>query len=283
MYQKIHRYKMPILIFCLTILLVASLFYFKLFNYNSKALYKQFSPSQGIPILMYHKVNPDRKTGGLGLRVRPKDFDWQMQYLYKNGYHTVSLEDVIDYWQHKKTLPPNPVVITFDDGYEDNYKYAYPILKKYHFTATIFVVVNSIGKTNFFDVRRHAQPVNRMLNWNEIKELDANGITIGAHTMNHPHLAKIKPYQAEKEIIESKKALEKVLGKPVLVFSYPYGSYNKTVEDFVKKAGFKVAVTTKQGINFSNADPYALRRIRIMGMYSHRKFVYELTKYYKKD
>lgn len=285
MHHRNLNYKIVILVFLLVTvtLLATGFFYLKLSNCDTKTLDKQFSPSDGIPVLMYHKVSPSYKAGGLGLRVRPKDFAWQMQYLYNNRYHTVSLEDVVDYWQHKKSLPSNPVVITFDDGYEDNYKYAYPILKKYHFTATIFVVVNSVGKTNFFDVRRGVQPVNKMLTWAEIKELDANGITIGAHTMNHPHLAKIKPYQAEREIIESKKALEKALGKPVLTFSYPYGSYNKTVEDFVKKAGFKVAVTTKQGINFSNADPYALKRIRIMGRYSHRKFIHELTRYYKKN
>lgn len=265
-----------------TLLLLTGIFIYEKTAGDHKTMYKQFYSTRGIPVLMYHKVNPDRKTGGLGLRVLPKDFDWQMDYLYKHGFHTVSLEDVIDYWHHKKPLPPNPIVITFDDGYQDNYTYAFPILKKYHFTATIFVVVNSIGKTNFFDADRKVQPVNKMLSLKQIKELNAYGITIGAHTMNHPHLAKISLDQAREEIINSKKALEKILGKPVLVFSYPYGSYDKNVEKIVKEAGYKAAVTTRQGINFPDSDHYALKRIRIMGMYSHRKFIYELNRYYKK-
>lgn len=232
-----------------------------------------------VPILMYHKVDPNRNIGGLGLRVTPEQFDWQMDYLKSNGYQTVTMDDLINSWHGKEKLPDKSVVITFDDGYEDNYRYAYPILKKYKFNATIYLIVNTIGKTNTFDSRRIGQPVNKMLNISEIKKMQKGGIIFGAHTMNHPHLASIVPYEAKEEIANSKNSLENILGKDVTTFSYPYGSYDKLVESFVRHAGFKSAVTTVVGVNDKNSDGFALSRVRIMGYYSRRQFIREITKY----
>lgn len=233
----------------------------------------------GIPILTYHKVNPDPKTGGLGLRVMPADFDWEMRYLKKNGYHTVSLGEVVDYFQKGRKLPDKPVVITFDDGYQDNYRYAYPILKKYQMTATVFVVANTIGGINEFDYNAHIQPKNKMLTWNQIKELNENGITIGAHTLDHAHLTEVSEAEARRQIVRSKKVLEKKLGQDVQYFCYPYGDYNQAVEEMVEESGYRAATSTRIGLVQSGMDPYLLKRICITGHYSHRKFVEELHQY----
>ncbi|SHH20862.1 Polysaccharide deacetylase [Desulforamulus hydrothermalis Lam5 = DSM 18033] len=242
----------------------------------SDARYPQL---QGIPILMYHKVNPDPRTGGLGLRVPPDKFEWQMRYLSKNGYQTVSLEDVIDHFEKGKHLPDKPVVITFDDGYKDNYQFAYPIMKQYGFTGTVFVVSKAIGNTNFFDVEKKLQPANKMMDWHEIRELAEAGFTIGAHTVDHPHLAEVPPEVARHQIEESKRALEHGLQKPVTVFAYPYGSYNDTVSELVKQAGYRAAVTTRLGLAKAGDNPFQLRRIRVTGHYSNEKFIEELHKY----
>ncbi|WP_003540435.1 polysaccharide deacetylase family protein [Desulfotomaculum nigrificans] len=234
---------------------------------------------QGIPILMYHKVNPDPRTGGLGLRVPPDKFEWQMKYLKKNGYHTVSLVDVMDHFQKGKPLPDKPIVITFDDGYKDNHDFAYPIMKKYGFTGTVFVVSQAIGGTNFFDVQKKLQPENKMMNWDEIKELDAAGFTIGAHTVNHPKLAEVSPEEARWQIEESKRVLEQGLKKPVNVFAYPYGSHNDQVAELVKEAGFRAAVTTELGLAKDSQNPFKLPRVRVTGHYSNEKFIEELHKY----
>ncbi|MEW6063675.1 MAG: polysaccharide deacetylase family protein [Bacillota bacterium] len=234
---------------------------------------------QGIPILMYHKVNPDPGTGGLGLRVPPDKFEWQMKYLRKNGYETVSLEDVMDHFEKGKHLPDKPIVITFDDGYKDNYRFAYPIMKKYGYTGTIFVVSKAIGNTNFFDVEKKLQPENRIMDWHEIRELAEAGFTIGAHTVDHPHLAEVPPEVARHQIEESKRALEHGLKKPVEFFAYPYGSYNDTVADLVKQAGYRAAVTTELGLAKADSNPFKLRRIRVTGHYSNEKFIEELHKY----
>ena len=239
----------------------------------------RFKPMKGIPVLMYHKVSPDPHTGGLGLRVPPEDFDWEMQYLKKNGYHAVGLGDVLDYFQQGKALPEKPIVITFDDGYKDNFQYAYPILRKYSYTATVFVVANTIGETNEFDVKKHLQPENKMMDWSEVQSLATGGITIGSHTLTHPYLSQISTEEAMQEIVESKKVLEKGLGKEVQFFCYPYGDYNDAIANMVKEAGYRAATTTQLGLNNPDTSPYLLKRIRIMGLYNHQKFIEELHKY----
>ena len=239
----------------------------------------KYPPLQGIPVLMYHKVNPDPRTGGLGLRVTPAKFEWQMKYLKKNGYQTVSLTDVLDHYQRGKKLPSKPIVITFDDGYKDNHDYAYPIMKKYGYTGTIFVVTKAIGNTNFFDVEKKLQPENKIMNWQEIKELDQAGFVIGAHTVDHPHLAQVTPEAAKYQIEESKRALEHGLKKPVEVFAYPYGSYNDQVAQLTQQAGYRAAVTTELGLAKPDSNPFKIHRVRVTGRYSNERFIEELHKY----
>ncbi|SHK76490.1 polysaccharide deacetylase family protein [Desulforamulus aeronauticus] len=238
-----------------------------------------FARLQGIPILMYHKVNPDPRTGGLGLRVPPDKFEWQMKYLKRNGYETISLTDVLDHFEQGKHLPDKPIVITFDDGYKDNHDFAYPIMKKYGYTGTVFVVTQAIGNTNFFDVAKKLQPENKMMNWSEIREIAAGGFVIGSHTVEHPRLAKVSPEVARQQIEESKRVLEQGLKKPVEVLAYPYGSYNDTVAEITKQAGYRAAVTTELGLAKADSNPYKLKRVRVTGRYSNEKFIEQLHKY----
>lgn len=229
-----------------------------------------------IPVLMYHKISPSPKSGGLGMRVTPESFNLQMLYLVKNGYHTVRLTELTGFIKEDKTLPSKSIVITFDDGYLDNYKYAFPILKKYGFTATVFVVADYISETNDFDVVKKLQPVNKLLGWNEIDQMSAYGITIGAHTLNHPSLTDITLTEAMSEIENCKLALEKHLKTSVEAFAYPYGHYNSQLEEIVKQSGYTIAVTTNQGLVTPESDPYAIKRVRIRGDYNLRKFINEL-------
>lgn len=229
-----------------------------------------------VPVLMYHKVNSNPLTGGLGIRVAPVRFERQMRYLANNGYHTVSLTDLVAFLEKNEVLPSRPVVITFDDGYLDNYQHAFPVLKKYGFTATIFVVVNYVGKTNDFDVQTGLQPVNQLAGWKELKQMADYGIVIGSHTMDHPFLTRLSPSKARYQIEKSKSVLEKRLGRPVEVFSYPYGSHNNRLVQMVKESGYLAAVTTDQGLVTRSSNPYVLKRIRILGTYDMQKFVQEL-------
>lgn len=234
----------------------------------------------GVPILMYHKVNPDSKAGGYGLRVSPGSFEKQMAYLSRSGYHTISLSDLADHFEKGRPLPARPVIITFDDGYLDNYTYAYPILKKYGMTATIFVVAGTVGGINEFDYNGGRQPKNKMAGWKELREMAEGGVTIGSHTLRHPHLANLKPGEARHEIVESKKILEKGLNRPVEFFCYPYGNYDRDTVGMVREAGFRAAVTTEQGLGKYQEGPYTLKRIRVRGDYSYSRFLEELTRYH---
>lgn len=236
--------------------------------------------SRGVPILMYHKVNPAPSVGGYGLRITPRSFERQIRFLKKKGFHSISLIDLEEHFNSGMALPKKPVVITFDDGYLDNYTYALPILKKYGMTATVFVVADTIGGTNDFDYKAGRQPLNHMAGWKELKEMSSGGITIGSHTLSHPHLAEVSPDRAREEIYLSKIKLEKGLGKKVEVFCYPYGSYNQRVAEMVKESGYLAAVTTEQGLAKESDGIYTLKRIRVRGDYSQGKFIYELSRYY---
>jgi peptidoglycan/xylan/chitin deacetylase (PgdA/CDA1 family) len=236
---------------------------------------------RGIPILMYHKINPSPMAGGFGLRVTPGKFERQMRYLKTSGFHTVSLADLAQHFNQGKPLPARPVVITFDDGYLDNYTYAFPILKNYNMTATIFVVADTIGGINSFDYNAGRQPLNRMAGWKELKAMARSGITIGSHTLTHPHLAEVDPESARREIAESRKKLERGLGRKVEVFCYSYGSYNYAIAGMVRESGYVAAVTTGQGLGRQEDDPFTLKRIRVRGDYTQEKFLYELTRYYR--
>jgi len=229
-----------------------------------------------IPVLMYHKISPDPKSGGLGMRVTPASFNRQMQYLAKNGYHTVQLTELTDFINEDKTLPPKSIVITFDDGYLDNYKYAFPILKKYGFTAAVFIVTDYIGKTNDFDAVKKLQPVNQLLGWNEIDQMSDYGITIGAHTLNHISLTDITLPEARYEIENCKLVLEEHLKTTVETFAYPYGHHNSQLEEIVRESGYTIAVTTDQGLVTPESDPYAIKRVRIRGDCNLRKFINDL-------
>lgn len=231
-----------------------------------------------IPILMYHKVNPDPKTGGLGLRVPPEKFEAQMKYLADCGYRTISLSEVTDYINKGGKFPLRSVVLTFDDGYLDNYQYVFPILKKYGYTATIFVVANCVGKENYFDARTGIQPENKLAGWDELKEMAQYGIIIGSHTLDHPRLAKISSEEALRQIRESKALIEKNLKKPVFFFAYPYGSYKTDTVKLVKESGYLAAVTSEQGLAGRSSDVYTLKRIRVLGSYDLNKFIKELHK-----
>ncbi|MHB8984666.1 MAG: polysaccharide deacetylase family protein [Eubacteriales bacterium] len=235
----------------------------------------------GIPILMYHKINPDPETGNLGLRVPPEVFDRQMQYLYSQGYHTVSLGDVREYMTGERILPPKSVVITFDDGYRDNYTFALPILEKYNFKATFFVVTGTVGKVNSFD--NSIQPVNQMAGWSELRDMAARGMEIGSHTVSHPRLTELSPEKALYQIKKSKLALEKGLGQPVRFFSYPHGCYNAAVEKIVEESGYEAATSTLPGLDYPDNDVYALKRICVTGQTSCLKLLKELNRAKRKE
>jgi peptidoglycan/xylan/chitin deacetylase (PgdA/CDA1 family) len=183
-----------------------------------------------------------------------------MGYLKKYGFQTLSLGNVIRCVKQGKEFPEKGVVITFDDGYKNNYTHAFPIFKEYQFTAIIFLTTNFCGKTNNWPSQHPSIPSLPMLTWKEIREMTKYGIEFGAHTQSHPCLTEVDITIAQEEIVRSKEDIEAHLNKPVEFFSYPFGSYNGQVKEIIKPV-FKGAISNIPGkVNFKS-DRFALERI----------------------
>lgn len=225
-----------------------------------------------ILILMYHKVNSDPDGGGLGLRVTKENFEQQMVLLKKLGYQSINPDELLDYLEGKGDMWPKAVVLTFDDGYQDNYTVARPIMLKQDFRATIFVVSNRIGKMNTWDVIK-GRTVNQLMTKKELDTMLAEGFWVGAHTQNHNKLGEVPITQAKEEILGSKEALEKIFNIKVKYFCYPYGSYNKQIVDLVRANGYRAGFTTAQGQVARGDNVYTLKRIRITGHYNLQQFI----------
>lgn len=203
-----------------------------------------------VPILMYHKIDRVESLKS-GLSVSPEAFEKQMSFLFRNKYNVVSLRKFLGLAVGKRAIPKNTIVITFDDGYENNYTEAFPILKKYNLPATIFIITDFIGNPGY-------------MNREQLKELSDSGIiTIASHTVHHPVLTKIGAAEAKKEIKESKAMLEELLARPIELFSYPLGAFDAGVRQEVMSVGYLGAVATNPGKNYPNNDIYALKRMRI--------------------
>lgn len=199
-------------------------------------------------ILMYHRVGHPEGDAPPGLFVSPEVFERQMEFLKSHNYRVTPLADIIERVKAGKRLPMNTVAITFDDGYLDNFTYAFPVMKKMEFPATIFMITDNIGRENW-------------LSEEDLRILEEGGVTIGSHTLTHAFLPPLAKSQLEKEVVESKKKLETVLGRPVTLFSYPAGGVTDDVKEVVKQAGYDGAVTTNYKTR--GRDPFALQRVKV--------------------
>jgi peptidoglycan/xylan/chitin deacetylase (PgdA/CDA1 family) len=180
----------------------------------------------------------------------PADFERQMRYLAGEGYTAVTLAALVDHMTAGKPLPPKPIVITFDDGYADNYTTALPILKKYGLRATVFVVTDFLGEGPY-------------MTWDEVKALRASGMEIGSHTLHHRDLTTLPPDERARDLQLSKEGLEWRLEAPARFLAYPFGAYDAATEAAMKQAGYKAAVSTVPGLNRPGDDVHALKRINI--------------------
>lgn len=220
-----------------------------------------------LPILMYHYVHtpPSMRSDMMGYRlsVSPQDFQAQMDWLGAHGYHAVNFNDVRAYFAGTRPLPPKPFVITLDDGYQDLYTTALPILSAHRFTAVAYIVSSFVDQPRYVT---HAQVV----------EMDRAGIQIASHTVHHTDLARTSYGNALYELVASKQWLEKLLGHPVLDFAYPSGKFNAQVMAAVRQAGYETAVTEQFSTTHSLDDRYAWTRVRVGGGESLGEFVVSL-------
>ncbi len=214
-----------------------------------------------IPILIYHRIVPDEdflKCRKASYVVTLGNFTAQMNYLKVNGFVTIDLDDYLHFRQNPKRLPDKPVIITFDDGYENNYHYAYPVLKKYAFKAVIYAVADP--HCPFFSSFELPE---RLLSPRQMKELCENGISIQGHTTTHPYLKYLTDDEIYQELKKCKDTLEHITGKPVIHMAVPYGSMDNRLLRIARDTGYKtVSVPGKGTINL-DTDPFAIKRLSI--------------------
>jgi len=230
-----------------------------------------------IVILMYHMIAKTNKKIEKRYALSPDRFRRQLRYLKYKGYTPISLDDLHEYFVRRAiSLPQKPVIITFDDGYMDNYENAFPILKEYGFPATVFIISGFVGNTNVW-MKGEGYPERPIMGWREIEDMKKGGITIGSHTINHPRLSTLRTEDARAEIDGSKKFLEDKLAVPVNHFAYPYGDVNASIMHMVKETGYKTACSTRSGFNSDGIDLFELRRLEIYGTDSLVRFGIKLT------
>ena len=299
-------------------------------------LARSFWGRDSLTVLAYHRITDPQQPGfdtfAPNVSATPADFAAQMDYVAQH-FNVVSMEEVVDWLQNGRFLPPHPLLITFDDGYRDNLTEAFPILQQRQLPATIFLATNHVGSSSPFfwdlvaysfhhtqqtsaalpllglqswadDSSRNAvmltllRQLKRLpdqdkwtavrqipaalgvtvpdhafaglhLTWDDVGQLQANGISMGAHTHTHPILTSCTDEQAQHEIKLSKQLIEEKTGQPVLSFAYPNGqSYDYTPEHaaFVAAAGIPMAFTLRPAPSRPaelRRDPHTIRRILI--------------------
>ncbi len=210
----------------------------------------------GIPVLYYHSVLPDSEvTTRNEVTISPENLKTQLQLVKDLGYTTITMSELNDYIINNKEIPKKSILITFDDGYADNYVHAFPILKELDMKATIFVISSGIDGGYY-------------MSSDQLKDMVNYGIDIESHTVNHVHLDTLSYEEQLKELKDSKATIEKITNKEVLSIAFPFGDYNENTLKAVTDAGYSIAFTTNRGLANRTDNKIALDRIYVSSEYS---------------
>ncbi len=203
-------------------------------------------------VLMYHHIGPlpaDADDIRKGLTVSVENFESQLKYLSDNKYNVVTLKSLYEMVAREDDVS-RVAVLTFDDGYDDNFTHALPVLKKYGFKGTFFIISDKIGESEY-------------MNETQVRELVSSGNEIGSHSVSHPDLADLSKSKVAIELQRSKEDLETLTGRKIVSLCYPAGKFSIDVENEARSSGYKIAVTTEKGAPFSTNNPFEVPRYRI--------------------
>jgi peptidoglycan/xylan/chitin deacetylase (PgdA/CDA1 family) len=210
---------------------------------------------------MYHRVVSEApKNSHHGIWVTAQSFEQNLFSLKQRGYSPITFDQYQLFLNGEFTLPKKPIILTFDDGYEDNYIYAFPLLKKFGFPTVIFLVADETRRTNFWDAD---EPQVRLMTNEQIREMSAAGIEFGSHTVTHPNLSQCSPEQTRLELTESKQMIEQLTGKKIISLAYPYGAVNEIIKPIAAETGYKFGIATNSGPFKFYEDLFEIRRIQI--------------------
>lgn len=227
----------------------------------------QLNPPR-ITILCYHTFSAGPPTNPYMISVEV--FNRQLAYLQQKQYQVISLDYALDLINGKIPYPPGQqfVVITVDDAHRSFYELAYPVMKRYGYTATLFVPTMSVG------------PAKKCMHWGELEQLQKEGYLIGSHTLDHSRLfeKRADPFSPQyqtwlrKELKKSKATIEKRLGIKVRHFAHPYGIYTWQVVEVIKEAGYESAATVNEGNNAPGDDPFRLKRTMVLSSHTFHDY-----------
>ncbi|GAB4251727.1 MAG: hypothetical protein Kow0079_05920 [Vicingaceae bacterium] len=224
-----------------------------------------------LPVLMYHRVVEKRSDAGKHkIYVFKEQFEKQLQYLKYNGYEAITFNQLQQF--NPQTDLSKKIILTFDDGYIDNYEIALPLLEKYGFNAVLFLVTRL--KTNTWGVK-DGEPEIPMMNDEQLKALIDYGIEIGGHTQHHMPINEIPENKALEEVTGCKNDIKERFGIDPISFAYPFGGIHQKAKEIVKNAGFKFGIATNTGPLNIWDDLMQIRRIDIgprtsMGSFKHK-------------
>lgn len=205
----------------------------------------------GFPILEYHQVTDEQLDPVFEVyNVPPVEFAAQLDYLQAEGYTTITLQDFMRVVHGKGNLPEKPIVLTFDDGYADNYSTMLPILEAHKMTAVVYVITNEVGKAGYMTL-------------DELKDMQRRGLEIGSHTSDHIPLTSLDDFTQRRQIRESKTFLEWSGLQTIYSLSYPNGAFNSELEEILRQENYLTAVTGDAGLNTLKTNPYELYRVHI--------------------
>lgn len=213
-----------------------------------------------LPVIMYNRiVGPQDKLGKHKIYIPAAKFRQQMISLKNRGYETITFRQLADNPEIDLESPPK-IIITFGDGYQDNYFNAFPVLRELGFTAVVFLVTRKSENTWSM---MEGEPPLPLLVYGQIIEMDQYGIEFGAHSQTHRPLSFLDHNEIIGEVNGSKLDLEGILGKETVSFAYPYGHFNQRIMDVVKQSGFRYGVSANIGVSDFRENPYQIRLIRI--------------------
>jgi len=224
----------------------------------------QLSRSLKVPILMYHSISDDVSPDFRRFSVSPTTFVQQMEHLSENGFTPITCAE-LGSWMGTaiRKRPERPVVLTFDDAFEDFYHNALPILVDRGFHATLFIPTDYVGKTGTWlhEVGEDRRPI---VGWNQLEEIRSSGIECASHGDRHIPLDRALTETVRSDVTRSKIILEDRLGSEVLSFAYPHGYLNPRVKQIVQEAGFTSAYAIRYKVSSLRDDHFALPRLIVL-------------------